>query len=230
VAAFAGQVPADLKCGFCRNPVQGVFYRTLSRFACAKCAGQVSGVVARNTITTDALLMAAAAGLATAIVCAIAWAVITDATHYELGIVASLIGYAVGKAVFAGAGKRRGRALQVLAVVLSLVGVLGGKFGLLGMQISRLLKQHGQEASFGHIATVLMKAMLTAPGDLFNAFDLVWIGIAVYAAWRLLQLPRITIAGPYAYQPAGGGDLQFQTVEPAQTPDAPGAPAASGSK
>jgi hypothetical protein len=228
--AFAGQVPPNLTCGFCRRPVQDVFYRAASRFACGSCAARVQAIGDRNVITRQALLMGAVAGTATAAVGAAAWAIITDSTHMELGIVASLIGFAVAKAIFTAAGKRRGRALQVLAVALSLAGILGGKFVLFGMQINRALTQLGQHFDLGRILSVLVGEIQKHPGNLFDPFDLVWIGIAVYAAWRLLALPQISVAGPYAYKPADGGDLQFQTLEPALTPAPPNAPPASGTQ
>ena len=49
--AFPGDVPANLRCGFCGELVQGVFYRARNRFVCASCAEQVNQLIERNTIS-----------------------------------------------------------------------------------------------------------------------------------------------------------------------------------
>ncbi|MBV8782475.1 MAG: hypothetical protein JO353_13850 [Phycisphaerae bacterium] len=216
---FPGELPAGLRCGFCNRPIEGQFFRTFKRFACVHCAAQAQDLIRRNAFDPAAFALGAAAGLLVAVVSAIAWAGIVAATQWEIGIVASFIGVLVGKAVYIASGQRRGIAYQWLCVVLSVLGVAGGKVALAGWAL--------------HNAAVAQNASLTPiqllrgtfyfvthdPQDVFRAFDLVWIGIAVYAAWRICRPLPIVIAGPYAYTSvAATGGLQFQTVEPASTP------------
>jgi hypothetical protein len=227
--AFVGQVPANLACGFCRRPIQTVFYRAASRFACSTCANKVQAIVDRNVITPNALLTGAVAGAATAAICAAAWAIITESTHFKLGIIAALIGFAVGKAVYFGSGKRRGLALQLLAAALSILGCVAGELALIGIEVNHVLLAKGVQLSPGQTVQTVWGALQKSPGAFFDPFDLLWIAIAVFAAWRLLKLPTISIAGPYPYDPPPTGDLQFQTVEPAQSaPTQPPSPTSSG--
>ncbi len=73
------------------------------------------------------LPLAIAAGLAMAIVCAVLWALITAASHVQIGFMAIFVGIAVGYTV-----RAAGRAVQpsfgVLAAGLSLLSCLLGNF------------------------------------------------------------------------------------------------------
>lgn len=68
-----------------------------------------------------------ALGLVAAIICAIVWDKLTYYTHFQIGYVAVGIGFVVGSAVVFGAGGKRGRALQVLGALLSLLGIMLGE-------------------------------------------------------------------------------------------------------
>jgi len=209
-------VPADLKCGFCQKPVQGEYYRTLNRFACTACAGQVQGVIDRNILPPPSFVRAATAGLLVSLTCAAAWAVIGHATHHEIGYVAWLSSIAVAKAVSAAAGKRRGTALQWLAAGLSVVGIIGGKIAL---AVWFTLDHYGKAVTLANAAAILQHAPIKDLMTLFGGYDLLWLGIAVYAAFRICKAPPITLAGPYPLVPQDAG-LQFETIEPV-TPAAP---------
>ena len=219
-SGFKGEVPANLQCGFCRQPVENAFYRTLNRFACQKCAMQVKGVLDRNVAHPVGLLRGGLAGLAVAVVCAAVWAAIVHSSGYEIGIVASFIGVGVGKAVFAASGKRRGMPYQVTAALLSALGVLGGKFLLVGMQVNDILVDKHLDASWPRILSFLSHAFVRDPSGVFRAFDLLWTGIAVYAAWRICKAPPITIAGPFPLPAPSAAPLQFDTVEHHETAEA----------
>jgi hypothetical protein len=216
--ALPGDVPPNLKCGFCGQPVAGQFYRTINRFACGNCARQVENVIRRNEFAPGPFLLAAAAGLVMALVCGAVWAGVIFVSNVELGILASFIGVAVAKVALRASGNRRGVAMQVLTALLSVIGIGGGKIVL---RIMFILKEGGVPISLAAVSRLLLEIIRQDPALLlqaFRGFDLLWIGIAVYAAWRICKAPPITIAGPYAYQPTAGGGIQFQTMEPAPRP------------
>jgi hypothetical protein len=221
--AVGGGPPADLRCGFCKNPVTGVYYRTRNRFACGPCVEKARGMLARNVFTPESFIPAGVAGLVVGLGCAVAWAVIVHVTNFEIGIIASFIGYAVGRAVFAASGKRRGLALQWLAGALSVVGIVGGKLMLVGWAVVDQYNQRNIAPTPAKVTTALIYLLTVHPTLVFSVFDLLWTGIAVYAAVRLCKAPRITIAGPYQMPTKSPGDLQFETMEPAVPPD-PGQP------
>jgi hypothetical protein len=207
--AFIGDVPANLRCGFCGQPVQKQFYRALNRFTCSNCAQQVNTVIARNAVAPHTFAAAAGAGLITALAGAAVWAVIVHVTHMNIGYIALGIGYAVGKVVHFAAGKRRGVALQWLATILALIGVSAGKLGVVCWQIVDGFHANGVNPTVQDVIQIFQENRHL----IFEPFDLVWMGLAAYAAWKLSKPQNISIAGPYAYQPKASA-LQFNTVEP----------------
>jgi hypothetical protein len=210
--AFAGDVPANLTCGFCKRPVQQQFYRTLNRFACGNCAAQVNAVIAKNSVTPASFLAGAGAGLLAALAGGAAWAAVVHVTNFNIGIIAAFIGVGVGKTVHFASGKRRNVSLQWLCVVLSILGVAVGKVGIVCWAIVDQLKNEGAAITVQNIWYGLQQNV----NAFKDPFDLVWMGIAAYAAFRLCKPRNISLAGPYTYAPTGSS-LQFNTVEPLQS-------------
>jgi hypothetical protein len=188
----------------------------------------VQGVVERNVVTPGFFIRGAVGGLVVAMGCAVAWAALVRATKIEFGIVASFIGVAVGKAVVASSGKRRGPALQWLAAVLSVVGIVGGKLTYLGWIITDGLANRGKAVTLESVDRVFENLIMNHASVLVTPFDLLWLGLAIYAAWRLTKAPKITIAGPFPIGAGGGAGMQFETAErtgsPAGRPSPPPLP------
>jgi signal peptidase I len=116
------------------------------------------------------------AGLAAAIAGGLAWGFLVDWTGYEVGIAAWGVGALVGYAVLAAAGGRKSVELQVAAVVLSLLGVLLGKY-LAFAFVNDL----------GALSRDTFTFFRDNLSQLFGLFDLVWIGLAVATAWLTLR-------------------------------------------
>lgn len=122
------------------------------------------------------LALATLAGLFAALVGAIAWGVIADRTQYEVGIVAWGIGFLTGFAVQRGGGERKGPALQAIAVVTALLGVLLGKYLAFALVVDLPVLAGDTISTF--------RANL---GNVFGLYDLLWVGFAVVTAWLALR-------------------------------------------
>lgn len=109
----AGVMP----CAACGQPITSNYYAVGSRPICSNCAAKVNTAPPGNRASR--LGLATLYGIGAAIVGAIIWYVIRRVTHYEIGYIAILVGFMVGKAVRKGSGNRGGRAYQVLALVLT---------------------------------------------------------------------------------------------------------------
>ena len=218
--AFAGDVPANLRCGFCGQPVQGQFYRAANRFTCENCAAQIQRAIGQNSVGPGTFLAAGVAGLATALAGGAVWAVTVHVTHWNIGYLAFFIGYAVGKVIHTVAGKARGVPLQWLAAILAGIGVEAGKVGLVVWGVVDALRGDGDPVTVSNVMQMIRLNI-----DLLKQpFDLIWIAFAGFAAWRMCKPANISIAGPYQYKPANsgtGGGLQFDTVEPIDPPRNP---------
>jgi hypothetical protein len=131
-----------------------------------------------------AIALAAVAGIATGIVGGIAWGLIVKLSDYEIGIVAWGIGFVVGTAVLVAAGRRKGLPLQLVAVVGALVGILVGKYLAYAMVIQELASEQGVDV--GLLSSQMRELFRDDLDSVFGWFDLLWAGLAVFTAWRLL--------------------------------------------
>ena len=140
------------------------------------------------------LALAVAAGLVAALVGAVAWALIVKWTDYEIGIAAWGIGLLSGAAVALAAGRARGPVLQAIAVASALVGILLGKYLSYAMVVQDEAKEAGVD--LGLFSGEIREFFRDDLGDVFGLFDLLFVGLAVYTAWRALQPEREPDAQP----------------------------------
>jgi hypothetical protein len=128
--------------------------------------------------------LAVAAGLAAAVVGAVVWAFVVKLSDYEVGIVAWGIGLLVVVTV-AGMSRARGPVLQAVAVVCALVGILLGKYLSYALIAQEDLESIGVE--LGLFSSDMWSFFREDLDFVFGWFDLLWIGLAVFTAWRALQ-------------------------------------------
>jgi hypothetical protein len=87
---------------------------------CPKCADEQERAYAEET-TSPKLIGGLLAGLAAAVAASAAWFGVVALTKCQIGYVAVGVGIAVGLAVVAGAGGKRGLPLQIMSVVITLI-------------------------------------------------------------------------------------------------------------
>ncbi len=128
--------------------------------------------------------LALGAGLVAAVVGGVVWGFVVKLSDYEVGIVAWGIGLLVGLAV-AGVSRARGPALQAVAVLCALVGILLGKY----LSYAFVLQEEAEAAGVdvGLFSSDMWSFFRQDLDVVFGWFDLLWIGLAVYTAWRALQ-------------------------------------------
>lgn len=145
-------------------------------------------VVREDRPTGALLLLAVGAGLVAAIVGGVVWGLIVKWTDYEVGFVAWGIGFLVGIAVLAATRGARGPVFQVVAVVCALVGILVGKYLSFVWVLQEVAERETQGALeiplFSMDTVELFRDELDT---VFDWIDILWVGLAVYTAWRALQ-------------------------------------------
>ena len=134
-----------------------------------------------------ALLPAALAGVAAAVVGGVVWGLIVKTTEYEVGFVAWGIGWLCGTAAVFGARGRRGLPLQVTAVAAALLGILVGKYLSFVWSFNDAAEEEGLPISLGLLSGDSFDLFTDREGGVWSWFDLLWIGLAVFTAWRLTQ-------------------------------------------
>jgi len=107
--------------------VAGKNRRESNTILCVNCASTVEQVFEAETKNPN-LPLAVLLGIVAAVAGGLIWYAIVALTNYQLGIAAVGIGYLVGLAVVFGAGKKRGPALQAVAVVITLVAMVVGEY------------------------------------------------------------------------------------------------------
>lgn len=125
-------------------------------------------------------------GLASVLISAIIWAVITVITQYQIGFMAIGVGFVVGYAIqFFGAGIDQ--KFGILGAVLSLFGcILGNLFSQVGFIANEQALGYFETLTylnFGLIVEIFMES--------FSPMDLVFYGIAIYEGYRF-SFRRIT--------------------------------------
>jgi hypothetical protein len=140
----------------------------------------------------QSLLVALFAGIAGAIVGALAWAAVTIVTEYQIGYMAIAVGFIVGYAVRLGNGIDK--VFGILGAVLSLFGcVLGNMFSLIGFV--------SKQEHLSLVATIARLDYSKIPGLVtatFSVMDLVFYAIAVYEGYRFSfrRLSPQDVGGP----------------------------------
>jgi hypothetical protein len=141
----------------------------------------------KEKLSTGALAVALLTAGVASVVGGLLWGLIVRVTDYEIGYMATGIGLLSGFAIV-WFSDRRGTPLQIIAVVSALIGIGIGKYlSFFAILKDFLMLEYGEAAVAG--LTVFspdaMQIFFSAAGDLFSPYDLLWIALAVLAAWRI---------------------------------------------
>ena len=110
-------------CAHCGVPIGDEYYTLGDAVHCPRCHDGVQQLLATGPGLLG-WLRAVGFGLAAATGGAVLWAVVTQVSGYEIGIIAIAVGWLVGVAVRAGSGGRGGVAFQALAIVLTYLAIV----------------------------------------------------------------------------------------------------------
>jgi hypothetical protein len=105
-------------CASCNEPIRVVYYEANGSVVCSRCRGKLEAQLGSSG-GMRRFRRALGFGLGAAIAGAVFYYGFQVITGINLGLVAVLVGFMVGKAVFAGTDRRGGRRYQVLAMVLT---------------------------------------------------------------------------------------------------------------
>ena len=132
-------------------------------------------------------------GLVGAFIAGLIWAGIAIVTDLEIGYAAIGVGALAGGGVLLGAGRKRGLNFQLIAVVTSLIGLFLGKY-LSAVYFYRavLIEDFGEaivnEIGLGPLFTDVIEFFPDYLSASFEAIDILFVVLAIYAAWRIPSL------------------------------------------
>ena len=108
-------------CSGCSVDIRAIYYEAAGKVICPKCRNELESQLSPEGGCAGRFGKALGFGLLAAVAGTVLYLIIAAATGMVFGIVALLIGWMVGKAVFIGSGRRGGRRYQLLATVLLLL-------------------------------------------------------------------------------------------------------------
>lgn len=159
---------------------------------------QLRHAIVQERVTGTAIAGALAGAVGASIIGGLLWGLIVILTKHEIGFMAIGVGLLAGYAVTVLARGRRGTALQAIAVVSSVLGIVVGKYVIfLHIIHQAIMKQGGAEAaaSISPLSPVAIKFFFNSLPRLASGFDAIWIGLAVLTAWRIPQGIGIKLRG-----------------------------------
>ncbi|MGE5577787.1 MAG: hypothetical protein ACM3TT_11415 [Syntrophothermus sp.] len=189
----------DLNCSVCNQPIcSGCQSFANGNPVCPACREQIVQELQQETQNPN---IAGAVGLAVAaaIVSAVAWDKITFYSGYKLGLVAVIIGVLTGYAAYYGAGRKRGRAVQIVGAATAVLGILFGEYLLLSDAISAKLN-----VSFSPFSPGYARLFFTGYLPSLDALDYVFAAIGLYEGFKIPQAKQIKLTEARSVTGAAG--------------------------
>jgi hypothetical protein len=122
-ADFAQPVATAPQCDVCGNALMGSYFEINGKMACESCRHEVEAVFQRRG-GAGGFFKAALAGFGAAVAGSILYFAVREATGYEIGLIAILVGWGVGKSVHWGSRGKGGGLYQTLAVFLTYMAIV----------------------------------------------------------------------------------------------------------
>ena len=158
-----------------------------------------SGELLAKQTSEPKMLRALLYGLGAGVVAGAIWFAIVMVTGHELGLVAVGVGWLVGVAVVLGSGGKRGLRLQLLSVLIALATMAGAEYFIVREAVVAYL---GEQVGATQAAALPVFLPLDVALDLLtsaiqdNPIDLLFWGIALYAAFRVPAVRPVAAPKP----------------------------------
>ena len=184
---------------------------------CPLCAARIQA--GQQSAPALSLMRAALYGGAAALGGCALYALIAIVLHAEIGIIAILVGWMVGKAVRHGSYGRGGRPQQILAVLLTYFAITTSYIPVILYRDAKVAQARNAPVSssapvearprmsFGTVALFLLVLTAAAPFLSLTSGVSAWISlfilfIGLQRAWKLTERREIPLTGPYQAEAA----------------------------
>jgi hypothetical protein len=209
-------------CSACEKTLTTEYFEANGGIVCADCCAKLRAVGTAGTSLTRGT-RALAAGAAAALAGSILYYAILAISGYEFGLIAIVVGMAVGKAVNWGAHGRGGWRYQTMAIALTYLAIVTSYVPGI---VSEIRKQPatveasttpGETAAPAAQTPAAAEAPVTATGAIAaiailigfvlalpflagvqNIMGVIIIGIGLYEAWKFNRKGQVNITGPHA--------------------------------
>jgi hypothetical protein len=186
-------------CVVCKRPIQSMYFAVRDKTLCPDCARMVQA--GPPQISAAGLAQALVMGVGAGLVGTVVWYAIRKILHLQIGLVAVLLGYMIGKAVRKGSRGRGGPVFQAIAIFLTYSSIAASYMP------DELAKQtypdsvwHASGADYLNAGLISIQQPISR-GEA-NPIGLLIIGFALWEAWKFTRFYPIPLTGPYQVAPA----------------------------
>jgi hypothetical protein len=150
---------------------------------CQKCQSDIVSELGEQEVNPSIFPLSILFSLLGAIIGGIAWTAIVIMSEYEIGYLAVLVGFLAGRGAIIPAGKGRGRPLQIIAACSAFFGLLISKYAIFDYFLVQSME--GTITLENYLDPVIFYVFIASFQRLLSPFDLLWVFIAISAAWRI---------------------------------------------
>ena len=208
-ASFAN---AAQTCVVCKQPVADSYYHAQGQVVCPLCAQRIQ--TGQQAPAPLSLTRAALYGGAATLGGCLLYALVAIVLHAEIGLIAILVGWMVGKAIRHASYGRGGRPQQILAVALTYFAITTSYIPVILYHDARVAQTKSAPVSssapaevrprmsFGAAVLFLLIIAAAAPfmsltSGVSGLISLFIIFIGLRQAWKLTERREILLMGPY---------------------------------
>jgi hypothetical protein len=209
-------------CDACAKTLAAEYYEANGTIVCGECCQALRSIGTAGTSLTRGI-RALGAGAVAALAGSILYYAILALSGYEFGLIAIVVGMAVGKAVNWGAHGRGGWRYQTMAMALTYVSIVSSYVPILISEVRKQPAAVEASATPGATATpaaqpqaadqapptatkafaaiaFLIGVILALPflAGAENIMGVIIIGIGLYEAWKFNRKGQVNITGPHA--------------------------------
>jgi hypothetical protein len=221
-ADYGHDAPTALTCGACGREIGSVYYEAGGRTLCEMCRLALTSFQASRPGTIG-VLKAIGAGLGAGVVGWLLYYGVLKLSGYEFGLIAIVVGWAVGRAVRWGSGGRGGWVYQTIAVIITY-------FTIVSTAVPVLFEAAREQAAkeVGAVTPATTPAPAASPGapsaeapaaagspgvalawfvgfililpflqGFENIMGIAILGFGVFEAWRINKRLSIVVTGPF---------------------------------
>jgi uncharacterized paraquat-inducible protein A len=222
IAPEASPDDGSPRCVVCKQPTGSSYFHAQGMVVCPRCAEQIR--TGQQAPQATSLARAALYGGGAALAGCLLYALVAIVLNAEIGLIAILVGYMVGKAIRHASHGRGGRSQQILAVVLTYFAITTSHIPVFIYHAVKhpptvTRQQAGQASpaptiseralsSVGSAIVLLLVLAAVAPflslgsSGVSGLIGLFIIFIGLQRAWRLTGRSEILIMGPYPVEAA----------------------------
>ena len=183
-------------CTLCQQAIEGEYYDVNGQIVCHRCQPALTESLEATPGFEGFVRSIMFGGVACIVSAAIFWG-FTVITNLELGLIALVVGFLVGKGVAWGSGRGGGIPFQLLAVALTYVSLAMANMGfeIYGSHVNQEIEPVGLfDVPFLFIAWLIMLPVVVFQSSPISA---VIHAIALWQAWRENSPLQIDVRGPF---------------------------------